>query len=246
MILNSEKNTNYASDFDEKLEKSDRINVNSNVDLCSSVDTRLLNNNQNTLPYSVRLSSSFSSIIWDSKKLWSNFRKYLINEGQRKNSVRNKVGYARRYYQILESKDARILLNLSHGYKVHTMKALASLSKYLGRYDEWLDIVNKYKLKWSKPDKSINVFKSIIQSQNQNKDLISMMTWIRNASALLPQAYKNVLLFNTLTGRRPDEAQKAIWLIKKNGDDYVDKDSGILKHYQFPSIFLRQTKKRLY
>ena len=74
MILNFEKNTNYASDFDEKLEKSDKINVNSNVDLCASVDTRLLNNNQNTLPYSVRLLSSFSSIIWDSEKLWSNFR----------------------------------------------------------------------------------------------------------------------------------------------------------------------------
>jgi intergrase/recombinase len=53
---------------------------------------------------------------------------------------------------------------------------------------------------------------------------------------------KTYFFFNTLTGLRPDEAQKAIWLIKTREDEYVDKDRGILKHYQFPSIFLRKTK----
>ena len=91
-------------------------------------DKGKLDNNQEILPISVRS----LSIINDSN-LWVDYRNYLINEGQRKHSVRNKVGYAKRYYQILETKDARILQSLSHGSKVHTMKALASLSKFLGR-----------------------------------------------------------------------------------------------------------------
>jgi len=170
------------------------------------------------------------------------FRNYLIKEGQRKHSVRNKVGYARRYYQILDTKDARLLLGQSHGSKVHTMKALASLSKFLGKYDVWLDIIKKYQLKWAKPNKSVDVFKSIVDSQSQGNDLQSMLDWIKKVSAVLPDEYKNVLLFNTLTGLRPDEAQKAIWLIKTKGSEYVDEDRGILKHYLFPSLFLRQTK----
>jgi hypothetical protein len=190
-----------------------------------------------TLPNSVS-----SSSIFDEPQIWIDFREYLVNEGQRKHSVRNKIGYARRYYKILETKDARILLNLSHGSKVHTMKALASLSKFLGKYDIWLEIVKKHQLKWSKSDKSLKVFRSIIESQNQGNDLESMINWIRKVSAVLPLEYKNILLFNTLTGLRPDEAQKAIWLIKTKEREYVDKERGILKHYQFPSIFLRQTK----
>lgn len=49
-------------------------------------------------------------------------------------------------------------------------------------------------------------------------------------------------MFNTLTGLRPDEAQKSIWLIKTKENEYADIDRGILKHYQFPVVFLRQTK----
>jgi len=49
-------------------------------------------------------------------------------------------------------------------------------------------------------------------------------------------------LFNTLTGLRPNEAQKSNHIIKSKEEEYIDKDKGILKHYQFPEIFLRQTK----
>ena len=69
-----------------------------------------------------------------------------------------------------------------------------------------------------------------------------MIDWIRKVSAILPEEYKNILLFNTFTGLRPDEARKAIWLTKTRENDYVDKERSILKHYQFPETFLRQTK----
>ncbi len=69
-----------------------------------------------------------------------------------------------------------------------------------------------------------------------------MIKWIKDVSSVLPLEYKNTLLFNTLTGLRPNEAQKAIWLIKTKESEYADKGRGILKHYHFPSVFLRQTK----
>jgi hypothetical protein len=51
------------------------------------------------------------------------------------------------------------------------------------------------------------------------------------------------ILFNTLTGLRPDEAQKAIYLLKIKGDEYVNKEKGLLLHYLFPKTFFRTTKK---
>ncbi len=69
-----------------------------------------------------------------------------------------------------------------------------------------------------------------------------MFIWIKKVSTVLHHEYKNILLFTALTGLRPDEAQKAIWLIKTKESEHVDRDRGKLKHYQFPESFLRQTK----
>jgi hypothetical protein len=69
-----------------------------------------------------------------------------------------------------------------------------------------------------------------------------MIQWIRNFSTVLPHQYKNLLLFNTLTGLRPNEAQKALYLIKTNEIQSVDREMMILMHYQFPNLFIRQTK----
>ena len=120
------------------------------------------------------------------------------------------------------------------------MKALASLSKYMGCYDIWKEIVQRYQLKWSDSNKSIKVFNAIFQNDGNNYS--SMLKWIKDVVAVLPTDYQNIILFNTLTGLRPDEAKKAIHLIKTNEIQYVDKERGILKHYQFSETFLRLTK----
>jgi len=66
--------------------------------------------------------------------LWTDFKEYLIAQIQSKSSIRNKVGYAQRFWYILEQKDAQDILKLSHGSKTYAMKSLASLSKFLGKY----------------------------------------------------------------------------------------------------------------
>jgi hypothetical protein len=187
--------------------------------------------NRETLPNSVRSASD---------DFWIDFRSYLSNEKHSKSSIRDKVSYARRFYHILQNKDASSVVKLTPDTKSHVMKALAALSKFLGKYDDWLGIIKRYQLKWSNGNKSINTFRAVFDSDGN--DLKSMLKWIKGASTILPQEYKNILLFNTLTGLRPDEAQKSIWLIKTKENDYIDNGKGLLKHYQFPSIFLRKTK----
>lgn len=51
-----------------------------------------------------------------------------------------------------------------------------------------------------------------------------MIRWIRGVSTVLPQHYKNILPSNTLSGLRPNEAQKALHLVKTNEIQYVDRD----------------------
>jgi hypothetical protein len=174
--------------------------------------------------------------------LWIGFKKYLESERQSASSIRDKLSYGRRYYNVLVSANASELHSLTGDKKSHAMKALASLAKFLGRYDRWLDLVRRYRLKWSSPDKSIKAFKSLFDSESEGKNLDSMLRWIRDVSVALPAEYRKILLFNTLTGLRPDEAQKAIYLVKTNEKDYIDRDRMILKHYLFPNTFLRQTK----
>lgn len=175
--------------------------------------------------------------------LWTEFKEYLEKENQSKSSIKNKICYAKRFYSKLESMNARDLAKLTPDVKSHSMKALASLSKFLGRYDKWLEIIKRYQLKWSSAsNSSMKTFKSIFDSESQGKNLDSLIKWIKGASKVLPNQYKNILLFNTLTGLRPNEAQKALYLIKANENQYVGKERMMLKHYQFQTLFIRQTK----
>ncbi len=128
---------------------------------------------------------------------------------------------------------------LSPDVKLHVMKSLASFSKFIGKYDDWLEIIRKYQLKWSNGNNKNKVFKAIFQ--NEGNTYTSMVGWIRLVISVLPHNYQNVILFNTLTGLRPYEAQKTIWLTKTKESDYVDKDRWTIKHYQHPESFLRQT-----
>ena len=175
-----------------------------------------------------------------SEDFWIGFRSYLKGINQSEVNIQNKINYAKKYYYVLETNNAQELLSCSFKIRNHTMKALSSLSKYLGLYDVWKEIVQRYQLKWSDSNKSIKVFNAIFQ--NEGNTYSSMLVWIKDVISVLSNDYRNIILFNTLTGLRPDEAQKAILLIKTKESDYMDKDRGILKHYQFPSIFLRQTK----
>ena len=77
-----------------------------------------------------------------------------------------------------------------------------------------MKIVKKYQLKWKNENyNSINTFKNIFGiEEGSEQSLPKMMEWIKTSISKLPKEVSNILLFNTLTGLRPEEAQKAIYL----------------------------------
>jgi hypothetical protein len=119
------------------------------------------------------------------------------------------------------------------------MQSLANLSKFLGCYDLWKDIRERYQLKWSKED-SLEIFNNIV---NGEQSYNAMLSWLKDTCSKLPRAYSNILVYDTLTGLRPDETCQSIGIIRKDLGNYLKNDTMILEHYKYPDIFIRRTKK---
>ena len=170
---------------------------------------------------------------------WDGYREYLTNLKKSKKEIQNKLGYGKTYSYILETGNAQDLMKVSNGCRVHAMRALSTLSKYTGCYEEWMKIVKKYQLKWKNENyNSLNTFKNIFGIEGGNEQsLPKMMDWIRSSISVTPNEVGSILLFNTLTGLRPEEAQISIHLIKTKGDEYVNKD----KDYFYITYFQRHS-----
>ena len=212
----------------------------------SSVNTALPNTVR-SLPYVVRpprqrstsLSYQASNDNSIDDKFWIIFQDYLLTI-HNKHTAKSRLLYSKKYYHVLTEANAQELLILSNDKTIHAMKALAALSKYLGCYDLWKSIIERHQLKWSNED-AVQVFQNIT---NADHDFSSMLKWLKDALTKLPQSYGNILLFNALTGLRPEEAIQSIKILHNNkeSDNYL-KDNTVLEHYKYPSIFIRRTKK---
>jgi hypothetical protein len=172
-------------------------------------------------------------------QFWSEFEGYLSKKYS-KQTVKATLLYSKRYHNILTEANAQELLKFSDQKRMHIMKALAAFSKYTGYYDKWKDIRNRYQLRWTNAN-GLEVFNAIITDSKGN--YTSMVAWLKDVCSKLPKSYGNILLYNTLTGLRPDEACKSITLIHKEENNYLKKDVMTLEHFKYPEIFIRRTKK---
>ena len=96
--------------------------------------------------------SDFASL--DSDLLWDKFQKY-VGSNLTKHTAKCRVLYAKQYIHVLKESNAQDLLLLSEEKRIHVMKSLAAFSKYLGCYDRWNDIRERYQLKWSNNEDSL-------------------------------------------------------------------------------------------
>jgi hypothetical protein len=65
--------------------------------------------------------------------------------------------YAKQFYTVLVNGDVQSLLQLKPDKRIHAMKALPSLSHFLGSHDVWLQLRQRYHLTWSTgPDESFS------------------------------------------------------------------------------------------
>ena len=134
-----------------------------------SSDNTALPNTVRSLPYIVRpprqrstslsYQASNDNSIDDDDKFWVKFQEYLLTI-HTKHTANARLLYSNKYYHVLTEANAHELLTLSNDKRIHAMKALAALSKYLGCYDLWKDIVERHQLKWSNED-ALQVFQNI-------------------------------------------------------------------------------------
>ncbi|WP_458743851.1 integrase [Candidatus Nitrosocosmicus sp. T] len=101
------------------------------------------------------------------------------------------------------------------------------------------DYKKKYQFKWSATD-SLAGFYNILKPDG---DFTKMLEWITTTIKSYPR-FANILIFNVLTGLRPQEAIDSFnLLLSDKRQDYLSRDEKLLEHFKFPEIFLRRTKK---
>jgi hypothetical protein len=167
------------------------------------------------------------------------FKEYLVQQKQSPHTIRNKIQYVNRFYYVLKEENAQELMSVSPETRQHAMKSLASLSKFMGMYDRWQNLIERFQLKWPKKE-AYTVFNEIFNDSNES--YTAMLKWVKDSIRALPDRLGNVILFNTLTGLRPVEGYKAMSLIRTDGTRYVDRERMLLIHYKYPDYFLRVSK----
>ena len=149
-----------------------------------------------------------------------------------------RLSYSKKYAYVLVSGDAKDIFALSDDKRIHVMKSLATLSKYLGCYDKWNQIRQRYQLKWSNGDRS-DSFTTIL---NNKTNYSNMVAWLKNAYSVLPREYGNILIYCALTGLRSEEAIHSLQLLSDDSDRYLNRGTMMLEHFKYP-VFIRRTKK---
>ncbi|MDN5867054.1 MAG: hypothetical protein L0H55_06600 [Candidatus Nitrosocosmicus sp.] len=139
----------------------------------------------------------FTMLTTFNGEFWSNYRKYLLSLNQSSHTIRKKIQHAKQFYSVLQTQDTQCLLTLSKETRSHAMKALSSLSKYLGQYDDWQKMIKRFQLKWEQKG-DYATFEKIFDENNE--DYSGMQKWIKESINRLPTEYGNPIIFNTLTG----------------------------------------------
>jgi hypothetical protein len=146
--------------------------------------------------------NTVQDLVPNENSFWDKFQEYLL-KNHNNHTARVRLLYSKKFYHILTEANAQELMTLSDEKRIHTMKALAVLAKYLGCYDRWNDIRERYQLKWSNNQDSLQAFKNMT---NPEQSYEPMTSWLKNTVSKLPTSYGNILLYNVLTGLRPKEA----------------------------------------
>jgi hypothetical protein len=153
-----------------------------------------------------------------------------------------RVLYAKRYASCLLDHDFSELLKMNVDKRVHVLKSLAALSKFLGVHDEFIMLVKKYGLKWSAHTDDL-IIKRFTKSVNPDE----VFEWVRNVKQRFSDL-ADFMDFMAFSGLRFVEAVNAYNLIIKLSregrlGEYYDSEREILEHFKFKHLFLRRSKK---
>ena len=179
-----------------------------------------------------------SSSAWQSE----GFVRWLSSQHKTYNTIRETVIYAKKYGSILDTGDASLLLTLSDRNRHHILCSVANLAKYQGRYDQFLQLKQRYNLKWTSGYNSS--LQSLQRFFSSDLTLDVMLQRIKEMMRLLPTSMSKIVHWGTLVGLCSAEIVESVRLIndKEAFAKYYDPEQQALLHYKFPQ-FLRTTKK---
>jgi intergrase/recombinase len=170
------------------------------------------------------------------------FKKWLY-QSYRPFTARPVYSYAKKYGYCLTTRNLSILRSFSDGKRSSILKALATLSKYLGMHEEFKALVKNYGLKWAGRSSDDIIIERLLKSSNDKE----LFEWVKDAKRKIPEI-EQFLNLMVATGVRLIEAVESHNLIIKLSregklDGYFNEDRQILEHFRFKEIFIRNSKK---
>jgi hypothetical protein len=173
---------------------------------------------------------------------WEDFKNWLLRD-HREHTVVSMVSYAKKYAYCLLSRDLSDVRDLRDSLRPNVVKALSSLAKFLGVYEEYKRLVKDYGLTW----KGRSVDDLVIDRLIKVKDPDEVFEWVREVKQRRPDI--SVFMdYIAVTGLRLDEAVQSYNLmiqLKKEGklSAYYNEANETLEHFRFKDIFIRKSKK---
>jgi len=144
------------------------------------------------------------------------------------------------YYEYLSEKPLSQLTTFNRDKRMHILKALISLSKFLGMYPQFKERMQAFGIKWQMPS-ALEVFNHMLTKSNED-----VSKWAKEIALKFPE-FKDFLTLAELSGLRKEETLNAYNLIieytKENRlNEYYNEETSCLEHFRLPKIFVRPTK----
>ena len=171
---------------------------------------------------------------------WEAFREWLMKDHSPL-VVRDYVNYCKRFSHCLVNRDLREVEKLRVGIRSNVVKALSSLAKFLGIYEEYKGLMKSYGINW----KGRSSDDLMIDRISRDQDPEEIWTWIREVKQKIPEL-QEFMDFIATTGLRLQEAITSFNMVQelshegKLGDYYR---AGMLEHFRFKELFIRKSKK---
>jgi hypothetical protein len=171
---------------------------------------------------------------------WEDYREFLLSKFSRSYAMQV-YNNGLRHFDCLENPHNISAIPVST--RGNVLKAMVNLSKYLGNYEEYKLKLRNNGVKWANTDDSFNSFLRIINNNHNN-----LGEWYKTTQTILRNNEKLWLKFTLLSGLRKQESINAFNLIidlshQNKLGEYYNQELGILEHFKYGELFLRQTKK---
>jgi hypothetical protein len=178
-----------------------------------------------------------------SEEFWEDFNVFLCNEYTRKYTV-NYFRYAKKYHQCLRTRDFSLLKMMSSDKRLHVMKALSALAKFVGIYEDFKGLVKSFGLKWTQNTDDLIIARLCRAGNGYSNELVE---WVKAVKQKFPE-FALFMDFVTATGLRFEEAVSAYNLIVEKSEkeklgEYYNAEKQMLEHFRFKERFIRRTKK---